>query len=86
MPVWFQLAAQVHHKMTYRKNVLSLLKTFAFWFGMPPHTALPALMTPNVKPCITDVDIEAQLQDDFTHEVARRCAPEPQRMDPNGAL
>jgi hypothetical protein len=47
MPVWFQLAAQVHHKisMTYSKNVLSLLKTYTFWFGLPPHTALPALRT-----------------------------------------
>jgi hypothetical protein len=44
------------------------------------------MVIPNVKPWITDVDIEAQLQDDFTHEVAHACTPEPQRMDPNGAL
>lgn len=36
---------------------------------------------PNLKPCIADDDIEAQLQDDFTHDAAT-C----QRMDPNGVL
>jgi hypothetical protein len=39
-----------------------------------------------LKPWITNDDIEAQLQDDFTHEAARTCAPEHQRMDPNGVL
>jgi hypothetical protein len=39
------------------------------------------MVTPNLKPSITDDDIEAQLQDDFTHEATRR-----QRMDPNGVL
>jgi hypothetical protein len=39
-----------------------------------------------VKLWITDDDIEAQLQDDFTHGATRACAPEPQRMDPKGVL
>jgi hypothetical protein len=37
---------------------------------------------PNMKPWIADDDIEAQLQDDFTHEAAHTCA----RMDPSGVL
>ena len=39
------------------------------------------MVTPNLKPSITDDDIEAQLQDDLTHEATRR-----QRMVPNGVL
>ena len=38
------------------------------------------MVPPNLKPSITDDDIEAQLQDDFTHEATR------QRMVPNGVL
>jgi hypothetical protein len=44
------------------------------------------MVTPNVKPCITNDDIEAQLEDNFTHEPARGCAPEPQRVDPNNGV
>ena len=43
-------------------------------------------MSPNVKPWVTDDDIEAQLQGDFTHETARVCASEHQPMDPDGEL
>jgi hypothetical protein len=38
------------------------------------------MVTPNLKPWFTDDDIEAQLQDDFTHEATRR------RMGPDGVL
>lgn len=38
------------------------------------------MVTPNVTPLITDGDIEAQREDDFTHEATRL------RMDPTGAL
>jgi len=44
------------------------------------------MVSPNVKPWVTDNDIEAQLQGDFTRETARVCAPEHQRMDPDGEL
>ena len=44
------------------------------------------MVTPNIKPWVTDDDIEAQLQDDFTNKAERTCVPEPQRIDPNGEL
>ena len=44
------------------------------------------MVTPNVKPWTTDDDIEAQLQDDFTHEAARARVAGKSYGDPSTEL
>jgi hypothetical protein len=39
------------------------------------------MATPNFRPWVADGDIEAQLQDQFTHGAPPACTPERQRMD-----
>jgi hypothetical protein len=43
------------------------------------------MVTPNVRPWVTGEDIEAQLQDEFTHGDPRACA-EPQGVDSNDSV